>query len=224
MRSKGYGFVRFSSEEERDRALAEMQGQPCCNRPMRLSVATPKARTGPGTAAESSSPAWGWGQNFHGSGQEGSALVLCRPPSDVSPSMQRWPLPLLSSIPLSQCLSEVAPVPHLLLSFSLLLSRWCHGRATRPPCSLHTGAWLGRSCQHHGEGSGRPSFMSLERQCTTLITSVGLVCLCASFFTKVSMGRVHRGCAPALLPTLQFFSRPNPLWSRRCLLGAWMRA
>eukprot|EP00897_Mesotaenium_endlicherianum_P004067 jgi/Mesen1/3689/ME000202S02775 len=41
-RSKGYGFVRFGSEEERDRALSEMNGQYCSNRPMRISVATPK--------------------------------------------------------------------------------------------------------------------------------------------------------------------------------------
>eukprot|EP00850_Spirogloea_muscicola_P016853 SM000140S00602 [mRNA] locus=s140:170562:173228:- [translate_table: standard] len=41
-RSKGYGFVRFGAEEERDRALAEMNGQFCSNRPMRISVATPK--------------------------------------------------------------------------------------------------------------------------------------------------------------------------------------
>ena len=41
-RSKGYGFVRFGSEEERDRALTEMNGQYCMSRPMRISIATPK--------------------------------------------------------------------------------------------------------------------------------------------------------------------------------------
>ncbi|CAI5476668.1 unnamed protein product [Closterium sp. Yama58-4] len=47
-RTKGYGFVRFSSEEERDRALHEMNGQMCSSRPMRISVATPKKPGAPG--------------------------------------------------------------------------------------------------------------------------------------------------------------------------------
>eukprot|EP00898_Chlorokybus_atmophyticus_P000822 jgi/Chlat1/1740/Chrsp13S02170 len=41
-RAKGYGFVRFGEEMERDRALTEMNGQYCLSRPMRISVATPK--------------------------------------------------------------------------------------------------------------------------------------------------------------------------------------
>ncbi|KAJ4894005.1 Polyadenylate-binding protein RBP47B [Raphanus sativus] len=41
-RSKGYGFVRFGDEEERSRALNEMNGALCCNRQMRVGVATPK--------------------------------------------------------------------------------------------------------------------------------------------------------------------------------------
>ncbi|CAI5460996.1 unnamed protein product [Closterium sp. Yama58-4] len=49
-RTKGYGFVRFSSEEERDRALHEMNGQMCSSRPMRISVATPKKPGAPGQA------------------------------------------------------------------------------------------------------------------------------------------------------------------------------
>jgi RNA recognition motif-containing protein len=40
--SRGYGFVRFSEEAERDRALSEMQGVYCGNRPMRISTAVPK--------------------------------------------------------------------------------------------------------------------------------------------------------------------------------------
>src|SRR5271170_487927 len=40
--SRGYGFVRFSDESERDRALSEMQGVYCGNRPMRISTAVPK--------------------------------------------------------------------------------------------------------------------------------------------------------------------------------------
>ncbi|KAI7734931.1 hypothetical protein M8C21_010367 [Ambrosia artemisiifolia] len=40
--SKGYGFVRFSDENERTRAMTEMNGQYCSSRPMRVGVATPK--------------------------------------------------------------------------------------------------------------------------------------------------------------------------------------
>ncbi|KAL8205192.1 hypothetical protein R6Q57_008743 [Mikania cordata] len=42
MCSKGYGFVRFSDENERSRAMNEMNGQYCSSRPMRIGVATPK--------------------------------------------------------------------------------------------------------------------------------------------------------------------------------------
>ncbi|KAK9446686.1 RNA-binding domain-containing protein [Limtongia smithiae] len=40
--SRGYGFVRFMDESEMQRALTEMQGSYCGNRPMRISTATPK--------------------------------------------------------------------------------------------------------------------------------------------------------------------------------------
>ncbi|KAK9060362.1 hypothetical protein SSX86_021066 [Deinandra increscens subsp. villosa] len=40
--SKGYGFVRFADENERARAMNEMNGQYCLSRPMRVGVATPK--------------------------------------------------------------------------------------------------------------------------------------------------------------------------------------
>ncbi|KAI3815190.1 hypothetical protein L1987_14850 [Smallanthus sonchifolius] len=40
--SKGYGFVRFGDENERSRAMNEMNGQYCSSRPMRVGVATPK--------------------------------------------------------------------------------------------------------------------------------------------------------------------------------------
>ncbi|KAH8890427.1 RNA-binding domain-containing protein [Thozetella sp. PMI_491] len=43
--SRGYGFVRFASEEDQQRALVEMQGVYCGNRPMRISTATPKTRS-----------------------------------------------------------------------------------------------------------------------------------------------------------------------------------
>ncbi|RUO95820.1 hypothetical protein BC936DRAFT_143164 [Jimgerdemannia flammicorona] len=44
--SRGYGFVRFSDESEQQRALNEMQGVYCGNRPMRISMATPKNKAG----------------------------------------------------------------------------------------------------------------------------------------------------------------------------------
>lgn len=43
--SRGYGFVRFSEEGDQQRALVEMQGVYCGNRPMRISTATPKTRS-----------------------------------------------------------------------------------------------------------------------------------------------------------------------------------
>ena len=49
--SRGYGFVRFSDENDQSKALTEMQGVYCGNRPMRISTATPKnknANQGPG--------------------------------------------------------------------------------------------------------------------------------------------------------------------------------
>jgi len=45
--SRGYGFVRFADENDQQRALSEMQGVYCGNRPMRISTATPKNK-GPG--------------------------------------------------------------------------------------------------------------------------------------------------------------------------------
>ncbi|KAM7497186.1 hypothetical protein LguiA_021600 [Lonicera macranthoides] len=45
-RSKGYGFVKFADEMERDRAMSEMNGVYCSTRPMRISAATPKKTTG----------------------------------------------------------------------------------------------------------------------------------------------------------------------------------
>jgi RNA recognition motif-containing protein len=44
--SRGYGFVRFSDEGDQQRALSEMQGVYCGNRPMRISTATPKNKPG----------------------------------------------------------------------------------------------------------------------------------------------------------------------------------
>lgn len=58
-RSKGYGFVRFGSEAERDRALGDMMGHLISNRPIRVSIATAK-KNPPGApsanAASSNAP------------------------------------------------------------------------------------------------------------------------------------------------------------------------
>lgn len=45
-RSKGYGFVRFGDENEKTRAMTDMNGVYCSNRPMRIGVATPKKTYG----------------------------------------------------------------------------------------------------------------------------------------------------------------------------------
>ncbi|KAG9248523.1 hypothetical protein BJ878DRAFT_433150, partial [Calycina marina] len=49
--SRGYGFVRFADEGDQQRALTEMQGVYCGNRPMRISTATPKNKSGGGGPA-----------------------------------------------------------------------------------------------------------------------------------------------------------------------------
>ncbi|MQL97001.1 hypothetical protein Taro_029681 [Colocasia esculenta] len=41
-RSKGYGFVRFGDENEKSRAMAEMNGVYCSSRAMRIGAATPR--------------------------------------------------------------------------------------------------------------------------------------------------------------------------------------
>ncbi|KAL1958851.1 hypothetical protein VTO42DRAFT_3688 [Malbranchea cinnamomea] len=58
--SRGYGFVRFSDETDQQRALTEMQGVYCGNRPMRISTATPKNKghsAGPGQMLPGGPPA-----------------------------------------------------------------------------------------------------------------------------------------------------------------------
>mmetsp|Transcript_5382 Transcript_5382/g.11823 ORF Transcript_5382/g.11823 Transcript_5382/m.11823 type:complete len:327 (-) Transcript_5382:2030-3010(-) len=51
-RSRGYGFVRFSSEGDRDRALNEMNGVYISTRPIRVSLATAKKPGQPGQPGE----------------------------------------------------------------------------------------------------------------------------------------------------------------------------
>lgn len=55
-RSKGYGFVRFGAEPERDRALTEMNAQILSNRPIRVSLATAKKNAHTTTASAVQAP------------------------------------------------------------------------------------------------------------------------------------------------------------------------
>ena len=55
-RSRGYGFVRFGSEAERDRAIAEMNGVYVSTRQVRVSLATAKRAGAPGGAPPGSTP------------------------------------------------------------------------------------------------------------------------------------------------------------------------
>ncbi|XP_010461546.1 PREDICTED: polyadenylate-binding protein RBP47C-like [Camelina sativa] len=45
-RSKGYGFVRFGDDNERNKAMTEMNGVKCSSRAMRIGPATPRKTTG----------------------------------------------------------------------------------------------------------------------------------------------------------------------------------
>jgi len=71
--SRGYGFVRFSDENDQQRALVEMQGVYCGNRPMRISTATPKNRYVPAAVPDLipvlTAPSGNHG--FGGHGQQG---------------------------------------------------------------------------------------------------------------------------------------------------------
>uniref|UniRef100_A0A1D1YNZ7 Polyadenylate-binding protein RBP47 n=1 Tax=Anthurium amnicola TaxID=1678845 RepID=A0A1D1YNZ7_9ARAE len=48
-RSKGYGFVRFGDENEKSRAMTEMNGIYCSSRAMRIGAATPRKSSGFGS-------------------------------------------------------------------------------------------------------------------------------------------------------------------------------
>ena len=75
-RSKGFGFVRFADERERDAALVEMHGAPCGSRAMRLSLAVPRKRQQQqaltdGSVSGSASPARGLSTPNGGSPERG---------------------------------------------------------------------------------------------------------------------------------------------------------
>lgn len=54
-RSRGYGFVRFGSEQERDRSLTEMNGVYISTRPVRVSLATARRNVGSSSVATTGS-------------------------------------------------------------------------------------------------------------------------------------------------------------------------
>ncbi|XP_078432570.1 polyadenylate-binding protein RBP47-like [Wolffia australiana] len=55
-RSKGYGFVRFGDENEKSRALTEMNGVYCSSRAMRVGAATPRKSSGSASTSSHGSP------------------------------------------------------------------------------------------------------------------------------------------------------------------------
>jgi RNA recognition motif-containing protein len=69
--SRGYGFVRFADEQDQQRALTEMQGVYCGNRPMRISTATPKNKSG-GAGGPAGMPMQGGGGMGGGGGGMGA--------------------------------------------------------------------------------------------------------------------------------------------------------
>ncbi|KAJ5233407.1 uncharacterized protein N7469_005173 [Penicillium citrinum] len=76
--SRGYGFVRFSDENDQQRALTEMQGVYCGNRPMRISTATPKNK-GPGVGPNMGGMGPGPAGMYPPMGGPPHALLWCSP-------------------------------------------------------------------------------------------------------------------------------------------------
>lgn len=71
-RSKGYGFVRFSDENERTKAMTEMNGVYCSSRPMRVGVATPKKSSPYQQQYSSQAVVLAGGHASHGAAPQGS--------------------------------------------------------------------------------------------------------------------------------------------------------
>ncbi|XP_058730747.1 polyadenylate-binding protein RBP47-like isoform X1 [Vicia villosa] len=71
-RSKGYGFVRFGDDNERTRAMTEMNGVYCSSRPMRVGVATPKKTYGNPQQYSSQAVVLAGGHSSNGSMAQGS--------------------------------------------------------------------------------------------------------------------------------------------------------
>ncbi|KAE8667430.1 Polyadenylate-binding protein RBP47C [Hibiscus syriacus] len=74
-RSKGYGFVRFGDENERSRAMTEMNGVYCSSRPMRIGVATPKKASGYQQQYSSQAVVLAGGHAANGAVAQGSQYV-----------------------------------------------------------------------------------------------------------------------------------------------------
>ncbi|THU71028.1 hypothetical protein C4D60_Mb08t31210 [Musa balbisiana] len=96
-RSKGYGFVKFADEMERNRAMTEMNGVYCSSRPMRISAATPKKTTGlqqqyPAAKGNFTASAEEAIQKLHGSmiGQQIVRLSWGRSPASKQDPTMAW--------------------------------------------------------------------------------------------------------------------------------------
>lgn len=75
-RSKGYGFVRFGNEAERDRALSDMMGHFIASRPIRVSLATAKKNPG-GLQAANAAQARLSAESVCGDSAEGYQQICC---------------------------------------------------------------------------------------------------------------------------------------------------
>lgn len=79
--SRGYGFVRFSDEADQQNALQQMQGVYCGNRPMRISTATPKNKTGGAPGGMGGGPGgMGGGPGGPGGQMGGNMYSMGNPP------------------------------------------------------------------------------------------------------------------------------------------------
>jgi len=72
-RSKGYGFVRFGDENERSRAMTEMNGAFCSSRQMRVGIATPKRAAAYGQQNGSQALTLAGGHGGNGSMSDGES-------------------------------------------------------------------------------------------------------------------------------------------------------
>ncbi|KAH7102489.1 hypothetical protein BKA62DRAFT_829321 [Auriculariales sp. MPI-PUGE-AT-0066] len=113
--SKGYGFVRFTNQEEMKRALIEMPGLYCLSRPMRISPATAKSRGNHhgGSPYSASSPSTN-GPSMpapneaarHQKEYKHEPIVLSRAPL-YFPVPQLAPQPQLDETAISQTLAQI---------------------------------------------------------------------------------------------------------------------
>lgn len=74
--SKGYGFVRLTSEAERDAALHEMQGVYCGNKQIRVSMANARRSDPPATGTSFYSAATPAAATYPDAGDQGNSTVF----------------------------------------------------------------------------------------------------------------------------------------------------